>query len=131
MHMRLISQDHPWVFEIDFRPLAARGTPHYVTCGDVWTALTSGLSLPMTDVEWSLLARDPRPDQVQRKKHMMEAVTLRKPEHGKHLRRYDWLGRNVLFFGLTKDDKFAREMLLPGRDPCPETWIVKFSAMRV
>ncbi|KAL5528525.1 hypothetical protein ACEPAF_7661 [Sanghuangporus sanghuang] len=130
MHMRLISRDHPWVFELDFRPLATRGTPHYVTCGDVWTALTSGLSQPITDAEWSLFVSANRPDQSQRRRLMTETVAMRTHEQGKYLRRVDWLGRNVVFRGLLKDDNFTRDVLLPGRESCVDTWVVKFAEIR-
>ncbi|EJD03069.1 uncharacterized protein FOMMEDRAFT_20241 [Fomitiporia mediterranea MF3/22] len=130
-HMRLVSQDHPWTFELDFRPLfAKKGTPHYVTCGDVWTALTSGLARPITDAEWALFTTTNRPEQAQKKNSMTQTVATRKVEHGKFLRRVDWLGANIIFRGLVKDDKYAGDVLLPGREPCAETWLVKFSAAR-
>ena len=125
MHMRLVAKDFPWVFELDFRARAARGAPHYVTCGDVWHALHTGLSRALTDSEWSLLVTH---DQFVRRKVIERIVASRRVEEGQYARRIDWLGLNVVFRGLTKDESYARNVLLPGREPCPDPFVVQLSA---
>lgn len=131
VHMRLISPDIPWTFELDYRSLLAQGTTHYVTCGDVWSAMTTGLSQPITDAEWNLLVCSRRAEKARRRR-MIEAIVAQRSEaQGKYARRADWLGRNVVFRGLERNHALAREILLPGRDPCPDTWVMRFGELRL
>ncbi|THH05632.1 hypothetical protein EW145_g4646 [Phellinidium pouzarii] len=109
-HMRLISHDFPWIFELDFRDIPST---KYITCGDVWTALQTGLSEALTDAEWSLLATNKSTEESERKRVIERITSMRRS----YARRVDWLGRNVVFRGLAKDDKYAQKMLLPGREP--------------
>ena len=131
IHMRLISPDIPWTFELDYRSLLAQGTAHYVTCGDVWSAITTGLSAPLSDSEWNLLVCSRRTDKMKRRR-MIEAIVAQRTEaEGKYARRADWLGRNIVFRGLERIHGLPQEILLPGRDPCPETWVMRFSELRL
>ncbi|KAI5120355.1 hypothetical protein M0805_009430 [Coniferiporia weirii] len=127
-HMRLISYDFPWVFEIDTLAVRSEGHPgYYVTCGDVWEALCVGLAAALKDTEWTLLAMSKGKDQNDRKRTIERIVEARGYEEGKFARRSDWLGRNVMFRGLAKNDDYAREVHLPGRMPCLDIWVVKFA----
>lgn len=130
IHMRLISPDFPWTFELDYRPLLARGTTHYVTCGDVWSAITSSLAQPISDAEWKLLALSRRSEQIN-KRRMIEAIVAQRSEaEGKYARRADWLGRRVVLRGLERNREYAQGILLPGREYCPDTWIMRFGELR-
>lgn len=140
-HIRLISYDFPWTLDIDVRgpaATAARGSVYasgyvcgYVTVGDVWATLFRALSEPVGDAEWALLARGER---ERAKRAKIEAALARRCAAGgvpaDYARRVDWLGRNVMLRGLFSDDAFARDVLLPGRTPCPDTYVVKFEKAR-
>ena len=131
VHMRLISPDFPWTFELDYRSLFAQGTTHYVTCGDVWSAVTSSLAQPITDAEWNLLVLSKRSDKI-KKRRMIEAIVAQRTEaEGKYARRADWLGRNVVLRGLERNKEYAQWILLPGREYCPDTWVMRFGELRV
>ncbi|KAH8119052.1 hypothetical protein DFH11DRAFT_1562722 [Phellopilus nigrolimitatus] len=135
LHLRLISQDFPWVFDIDHRAAHAKGYTHYVTCGDVWKALCNGLAGQLLDAEWTLLLTSKGPiadkDNSERKRMVERIIATRQHEVGRFARRVDWLGRNVMFRGLVRNEDFARKILLPGREPCTDTYIVKFAPLKV
>lgn len=103
----------------------------YVTVGDVWATLFRALNETVGDAEWALLARDER---ERAKRAKIESALARRCAAGgvraDYARRVDWLSRNVLFRGLFSDDTFARDVLLPGRTPCPDTFVVKFERAR-
>lgn len=130
MFIRLISYDFPWAFDLDYRPLLASGSAHYVTCGDVWMALTTGLAASITDAEWAMLLGSRRTKNIRRKRMICAIIASRAAGDGKFGRRVDWLGRNVMFRGLQKDDKYAQEVLLPGREFCPDTYVMRFDEIK-
>lgn len=124
-HLRLISHDFPWTIEIDYRDYAPGSQRRVVTCGDVWHALHTALACELSSSEWAILATSSSSDQIERKRVMERVIAVRPYEEGKYPRRYDWLGRKVIFRGLAKDDDLSRKVLIPGKEPCAETWVVK------
>ncbi|KAG2142348.1 hypothetical protein DEU56DRAFT_733794, partial [Suillus clintonianus] len=114
MHIRLISPEFPWTFNIG--PSAKE---EGVTCFDVLAALHVALQCPLTDTEWGTASDDKR---ATRTSLAPGANVPQEPL----LLRVDWLGSRVAFLGLVKDDAFARSRLIPGGGQPPETWVVKF-----
>jgi len=114
--LRLVSPHFPWTLEVRSR---IPSSP--VTCGDVFMAIHTALSLPLTNSEWSL-ADDAK------KNSIMRANRNRRGGNVRRLRRIDWLGSKVYFKGLAKDDGLGRSRLLPEDNFWPDTWVVKFGS---
>jgi len=110
--MRLISKSFPWSIDIMYTPL--------ITCEMVWDAIYAALQEPLADSEWGLLLD--REETRQR----VERAAKKRSDRDKILKRIDWLGEKTLFKGLEKDEAFQRLRLIPGADPCAETWMVRF-----
>ncbi|GJJ06431.1 hypothetical protein Clacol_000623 [Clathrus columnatus] len=113
--LRIISRDFPWTLEVSNKYQGP------VTCADVFNALYSALSLPLTHAEWTL-ADDLKKDSL------MRANRNRRGGQVRRLRRIDWLGSKVYFKGLMRDDQLGRSRLLPEDDLWPDTWVVKFGS---
>lgn len=127
-HLRLISHEFPWSIDIDYRNDTQAGYKRIVTCGDVWHALQVALSCELSSSEWTIVATSNSSDHVERKRVMEKVIAARPYGQGKYARRFDWLGRKVMFRGLAKDDSFSRKVLIPGKEPCAETWVVKLAS---
>lgn len=112
-HIRLISKHFPWSIDIKL--------PTSVTCDVIWDALYNALQQPIADSEWGLIAADKK-----QRDAIEKAAKARVDKDGKKdLLRADWLGETVMFRGLIKDEEFEKARLMPGCDPCTETWVVK------
>lgn len=111
-HLRLISKRFPWTISVH------PSTLKFVTCSDVWKALYSELQKPLSDAEWALADEEARTSFAE----SAGGRSTRVPQ------RMDWLGKSYIFLGLDKDDMFADKRLLPGREKCESTWVVKFAA---
>ncbi|KAJ7899094.1 hypothetical protein B0H13DRAFT_1622964 [Mycena leptocephala] len=116
-HVRLICKSFPWTIEV------MSNTP--VTCEAVWDALYAGLQQHMADSEWGIVVNN---DKALRKS--IEAAAKRRGESDPdtRLKRIDWLGSNTIFKGLDKMEDFAELRLLPGAEPCVETWVIKLGS---
>ncbi|KIJ49505.1 hypothetical protein M422DRAFT_65999 [Sphaerobolus stellatus SS14] len=114
--LRLVSPHFPWTLEV-----RSRNPQGPITCSDIFFALHTALSLPLTNSEWSL-ADDARKNSIMRANRNRRGGSVRR------LRRIDWLGSKVYFKGLTKDDGLGRSRLLPEDDFWPDTWVVRFGS---
>ncbi|KAJ6480061.1 hypothetical protein DFH09DRAFT_951237 [Mycena vulgaris] len=112
-HVRLISRVFPWSIEI------LSNKP--VTCEDVGIALYAALQQPISDSEWGAIV------DAKELRDKIEGAARRRAESDgdARLKRIDWLGSDTVFSGLEKMEDFQEERLLPGADPCAETWVVK------
>ncbi|KAJ3773019.1 hypothetical protein FB446DRAFT_734620 [Lentinula raphanica] len=114
-HIRLISKSFPWSIEIKAT------TP--ITCEAVWDALHLALQQHIADSEWGLAVGEKKLRETIEKAAKKRAET----DSDKALKRIDWLGESTIFRGLEKIEDFQKMRLLPGVDPCSETWVVKMS----
>jgi len=76
----------------------------------------------MADSEWGMIVTDER-----LKARVENAAKKREPDAHQKLKRIDFLGKGTMFKGLEKDQDFATQRLLPGADPCPDTWVVRLA----
>jgi len=118
-HIRIISKSFPWSIDIK---AASRSAAPFITCDHIWDALYSALQENIADSEWGLIVTD-----GELKKRVESAAKKRDHDDGRKLKRIDLLGRATMFKGLEKDRDFARDRLLPGSDPCADTWVVRLS----
>ena len=116
MHMRLISNEFPWMIEIE--------SYTFITCGDVWDALYVALQEHIADSEWGLIIRNEK----QRGRIEKAAKKRRETDLDWQLKRIDWLGDATLFKGLDKDDDFEKLRLLPYSEGCSDTWVVQLGS---
>ncbi|KAJ6582595.1 hypothetical protein DFH09DRAFT_1145609, partial [Mycena vulgaris] len=118
-HVRLISQAFPWSIEIlSHEP---------VTCEDVGNALYAAFQQPVLDSEWGVIV-----DDKELRDKIEEAAKRRAESDGDaRLKRIDWLGADTIFAGLERMEEFQEERLLPGTEPCAETWVVKLVSSSV
>ncbi|KAJ7072000.1 hypothetical protein C8F01DRAFT_1102141 [Mycena amicta] len=112
-HIRLISKAFPWSIDI------TSSTP--VTCEAVWDALYTALQQHIADSEWGIIIGDKKLretiERAWRKRQESDGDTK--------VKRIDWLGSSTVFKGLDKMEEFTEMRLLPGAEPCAETWVVK------
>lgn len=103
-----------------------------VQLGHIWDVLYNYLYEPVTAAEWAAMVQLLEPSEARTWRRAIEgyAERRREQEGSSHLviRRVDWLGRRCIFRGIGKDDDYAKLMLLPGQEECPETWVVKFTS---
>lgn len=122
--MRIFSKQFPWAIEVKHQ--------QDITCSDVWNVIWASLQQPMVDSEWGMLcaggeAGQRRIDEILRaNKKRLELNSYA----DKRILRCDYLGENVWFLGLERDEKFQNARLLPmwehAKQPIPEdTWLVK------
>ena len=118
-HVRLMSKAIPWAIEV----IVPYG--NIVTCEMVWDAIYEALQEPIADSEWALIMSD-----KWRKSAVLRAAEKRQDagDPVTKLKRVDWLGDSATFKGLERDEHFERQRLLPGDDPCYETWVMKFGS---
>ncbi|KAJ3783530.1 hypothetical protein GGU10DRAFT_51036 [Lentinula aff. detonsa] len=114
-HIRLVSKAFPWSIEIKST------TP--ITCEAIWDALHSALQEHIADSEWGLVVGEKKPRETIEK----AAKKRTESDSDKALKRIDWLGDSTIFRGLEKVEEFQKIRLLPGAEPCAETWVVKMS----
>jgi hypothetical protein len=116
-HIRLISKDFPWQFDIKLDLTRPYVQP--ITVANVWESLYGGLHVPIADSEWGCL--------VMYDKHKAEAAlraaTRRGRESDEPMLRVDWLGEGSVFKGLDKDKDFMKRRLFPTETPCEDTWL--------
>ncbi|KAF8199793.1 hypothetical protein K438DRAFT_1822538 [Mycena galopus ATCC 62051] len=115
-HIRLISKAFPWTIDIVSK------AP--VTIEAVWDALHIGLQQPILDSEWGFIIGDKKLRESIEKAAKKRADSDNEPG----LKRIDWLGGNTIFKGLDRIEDFAELRLLPGTEPCTETWVVKLGS---
>lgn len=94
-----------------------------MTCEHVWNALYNALQQPLVDSEWGFIVQDSKRLEVV--KNAIKKRTDGNAKADKAPKRIDYLGDTTLFRGLEKDDDFVKTRMLPGTQPCKETWIVK------
>jgi len=112
-HMRLISKAFPWSIDVK--------STSYVSCEAIWDALHNALQEPIVDSEWGMIVGN-----KDLKESVEKAAKKREKERDKRYKRIDWLGQATMFKGLDKDEEFEKQRLLPGSEPCPDTWVVQF-----
>lgn len=107
-HIRIISRDIPWSFDICLsRP---------VTATDALHGIYHILHKPLEDVVWGAA------DEVKRENMQL----ARRRRGGLTYNNVDWLGIDVIFEGFLQDDLFAKERLYHNTTEIPETWLVTF-----
>ncbi|KAJ7217698.1 hypothetical protein GGX14DRAFT_549959 [Mycena pura] len=117
-HVRLISKAFPWSIDV------MSNTP--VTCEAVWDALHVALQQPIQDSEWGFIVGEKKLRETVDKAARRRAET--DGEETLTLKRIDWLGSNTIFKGLDRLEEFQEVRLLPGVEPCTETWVVKLGS---
>ncbi|KAJ7346998.1 hypothetical protein DFH08DRAFT_207658 [Mycena albidolilacea] len=115
-HVRLICKAFPWSIDV------MSNAP--VTVEGVWDALYTALQQYIADSEWGIIIGD---------KKLRETVEKAAKKRGESdgdtkLKRIDWLGANTIFKGLDRMEEFTELRLLPGTEPCAETWVVKLGS---
>jgi len=115
-HVRLISKAFPWSIDV------MSNTP--VTCEAIWDALYQALQQPIADSEWGIVVGD------KKLRETIEKAARKRAESDadSQLKRIDWLGGQTIFKGLDRLEEFQELRLLPGAEPCTETWVVKLSS---
>ncbi|KAJ7077297.1 hypothetical protein B0H15DRAFT_565420 [Mycena belliarum] len=115
-HVRLISKAFPWSIDIK------SNTP--ITCEAVWDALHAALQQHIADSEWGIVVGD------KKQREMIEKAAKKRVESDPdaRLKRIDWLGVNTIFRGLDRMEDFQELRLMPGAEPCLETWVVKLGS---
>ncbi|KAF9444006.1 hypothetical protein P691DRAFT_712503 [Macrolepiota fuliginosa MF-IS2] len=122
-HMRLFSKQFPWCIEIP--------SQRDITCEMIWNAVWSLLQQPLEDSEWGMLCAGG--DAGQKRIDEIIAANKKRLELNsfgdKRLLRCDYLGENVWFVGLEKDEQYQKKRLLPGskqaQQPMEEnTWLI-------
>ena len=128
--MRLISKDFPWQLEIN-------QTSHYpITCENIWVGLHAMLQEPIADSEWALVVlgfgdrrkREAIERAAERRRDKARARGDSKGAKDRALKRIDFLGEDVIFRGLEKDDDYAKKRLFPTEQECAETWVVRMGS---
>ncbi|KAG8214217.1 hypothetical protein J3R82DRAFT_11012 [Butyriboletus roseoflavus] len=114
--VRIISKAFPW--SVDIRA----PTGSVVTCSAIFEGLYAMLQEPIVDSEWGIVVHD------KSKKETVEKAAKARSEKDRDacLKRIDWLGETTAFKGLERDEEFEKKRLLPGTQPCKETWMIKF-----
>ena len=113
-HARFVCRDFPWPVEI---------RDEWVTCGVVWEKIYHTLQEYITETEWAM-ASDAQRHKIER------AVRFREAESGNRdlkPRRIDWLGETTVFNGLQKDNRFVREVSIPGKKENMDTWVIRLA----
>ncbi|KAJ6521919.1 hypothetical protein DFH09DRAFT_212229 [Mycena vulgaris] len=115
-HVRLISKSFPWSIDV------MSNTP--VTCEAVWDALYAALQQHIADSEWGIVVGD------KKLRETIEKAAKKRVDSDPdaRLKRIDWLGGNTIFKGLDRMEEFQDQRLLPGSEPCTETWVVKLGS---
>ncbi|CAK5265491.1 unnamed protein product [Mycena citricolor] len=113
-HVRLISKAFPWSIEI------VSASP--VTCEVIWDALYKALQEPIADSEWGIIILDRK-----QRETIEKAAKKRSDNQDARYKRIDWLGGATIFKGLEKLEEFQDMRMLPGAEPCAETWVVRMS----
>ncbi|KAJ6562017.1 hypothetical protein B0H19DRAFT_944162 [Mycena capillaripes] len=116
-HLRLVSKSFPWSIDI------VSNSP--ITCEDVLDALYHALQQHIADSEWGVVIGDKK----LRETIEQSAKTRTKSDRDKRLKRVDWLGGSTIFRGLDKIEEFQEMRLLPGTEPCIETWVVNMESL--
>ncbi|KAF7305961.1 C2H2-type domain-containing protein [Mycena chlorophos] len=112
-HIRLISKAFPWSVEVK------SGVP--ITVEGIWDAIHTALQQHIADSEWGIIISDKKLREAIEKAAKKRSETDADPL----LKRVDWLGTQTVFKGLDKFEEFTEMRLLPGMEPCTETWVVK------
>ncbi|PSR73214.1 hypothetical protein PHLCEN_2v10935 [Hermanssonia centrifuga] len=113
-HARFICKEFPWAIEI-------KG--EWVVCGAVWSKIYEALQEDITESEWAWICDDER-----QRRELERAMKQRAEKTGDKTprpKRIDWLGEMTIFEGLEKDDVYAKKILLPGKEECVETWVIR------
>ncbi|KAJ3575381.1 hypothetical protein NP233_g1132 [Leucocoprinus birnbaumii] len=124
-YMRIFSKHFPWSIEI------STGNKD-ITCSDVWNAVWASLQQPILDSEWGMLCASGG-DGKKRIEEVMKANKKRCDLNSfadRRVLRCDFLGENLWYLGLEKDEEFESLRLMPGSEqakkPVPDdTWLVK------
>ncbi|KAH7101310.1 hypothetical protein BKA62DRAFT_639060 [Auriculariales sp. MPI-PUGE-AT-0066] len=128
-HLRLIAPGFPWFIEIDtskpgdgdaFLP----GSP--VTVGMLFQRIHTLLRSRITQSEWNICSKDKKKTLINNFNARTEKDS-RARENG--LAWVDWL-ENPTFYGLTKDEKVAEDVLQRRAKDIPETWTIVFGPKR-
>lgn len=110
--MRILSHAFPWTLQVH--------AP--VSCGVIYEGLYRMLQEPIEDSEWGIAILN------QARKETIEWAARASTRRNKPYKRIHWLGEKTVFVGLEKDEKLERSRLLPGMEPCPETWVARFES---
>jgi hypothetical protein len=82
------------------------------------------LQQPIADSEWGIIVTDKKLRETIEKAAKKRADS----DSDGRLKRIDWLGPNTIFKGLDRMEEFQEARLLPGAEPCTETWVVKLGS---
>ncbi|KAJ7130821.1 hypothetical protein C8R43DRAFT_1239885 [Mycena crocata] len=115
-HIRLICKTFPWSIDV------MSNTP--ITCEAIWDALHAALQQHIADSEWGIVIGDKKLRETIEKAAKKRAES----DSDSRLKRIDWLGGNTIFKGLDRLEEFQESRLLPGSEPCAETWVVKLGS---
>ncbi len=108
-HVRIISKEFPWAFDI-----GPKSRP--ITCSDALYYLHAILHKSLEDAEWGAV------DNWKRE----TILKAWKRRGGPKPLNVDWLGKNVMFQGFFSDYAFAEKRLHPAVPDVAETWLVTF-----
>lgn len=117
-HALIISKEMPWAVEVGPKSRA-------LTATDILYGIYELLQKDLDDVAWGL-ADDATRERIERA-WKRRTSTSSNPDvaYGKP-KNVDWLGKQYMFRGLHRDDRYAKERLRPGDGLVKETWIVTF-----
>ncbi|KAJ7141425.1 hypothetical protein C8R44DRAFT_659157 [Mycena epipterygia] len=117
-HVRLISKFFPWSIDV------MSNTP--VTVEAVYDALHAALQQHLADSEWGIVVDNKKLRETIEKAAKKRVESDR--DDDSRLKRIDWLGGSAFFRGLDKIEDFQELRLLPGAEPCAETWVVRLAS---
>ncbi|EJD03067.1 uncharacterized protein FOMMEDRAFT_156435 [Fomitiporia mediterranea MF3/22] len=111
-HVRIISQDFPWIIEIGPKQ---RG----ITAGEVLLALYELLNGRLDDFIWNVSDDHTRSRIVRAWKSRSDS--------GPVIKRVDFLGKRFIFKGLYRDEKYVQQNQRPDEASIPEIFLVAFA----
>ena len=108
-HILILSKDFPWSIEIGPKTRA-------ITASDALYAIKDLLHSDLDDTVWGLLDEN--------KKHEIEKTWKKRPEPGDKPKNVDYLGKRFMFKGFYRDERYARQRMLPGSSEISDTWLL-------
>ena len=58
------------------------------------------------------------------RKHEIEKTWKKRPEPGDKPKNVDYLGKRFMFKGFYRDERYARQRMLPGSSEISDTWLL-------
>lgn len=110
-HVRILSTNFPWVIIVGPKPRA-------ITAGEALQSLYELLDNRLDATVWTLVD--------EQKKERIKRAKKKRSDCDDFLKNVDWLEKSYMFRGFYRDESIIQQILPPGSDNIPETWLVTF-----